>query len=524
MLPHYLHIGSAQDLSHNRRAYWTYRALEILPGFLAWGTLLATVVLPFFAPTPIALFIIAFDVYWLLKAMYLSMHMRATFSTMRGYVRRDWNADMQNVTAYAPELNNARWDDLYHLIILPMYTEPHALVRESFLGLIRSTYPHEKMIVVLATEERAGAAAQETATKIVEEFGGMFRKLMVTTHPYSIAGEIPGKGSNDAWAARKVVAEYIDPESIPHERVIVSVFDIDSVVHPSFFAMLTWQYLTAEKPTRSSFQPIPLFTNNIWEAPAFARVFAFATTFWQMIQQARPEHLVTFSSHSMSLAPLVDIGYWQTNVVSEDSRVFWQCLLRFDGDWRTIPLAFPIAMDANVAPTFWQTLVNQYKQIRRWMFGVENNPYFMYGFLHNKRIPLRTKLRALFFMIESSHSAATHSLVIFLLGWLPVIVGGSAFATTVLSYNLPQVTRFIMTLAAVGLVANVAISIALLPPRPPQYGKRAFLWMALQWLLLPINLMAFGALPALESQTRLMFGKYLGFWVTPKERHTTAGE
>jgi hypothetical protein len=42
--------------------------------------------------------------------------------------------------------------------------------------------------------------------------------------------------------------------------------------------------------------------------------------------------------------------------------------------------------------------------------------------------------------------------------------------------------------------------------------------MFFEWLVLPIGIIFFGALPAISAQTRLMMGKYLGFWVTPKAR------
>jgi len=228
---------------------------------------------------------------------------------------------------------------------------------------------------------------------------------------------------------------------------------------------------------------------------------------------------VTFSSQSIPFKAIVEVGFWQRNVVSEDSQIYWKCLLRYDGDWRTVPMHFPVYMDSNVAPTFWQTVVNQYKQIRRWHFGVENNPYFIFGFLKNSRIPKHLKIRHTFNMVEKAHSGATNAIIIFLLGWLPIAIGRGGFSQTVLSYNLPTITSIIMRLAMVGLISSAAISMILLPPRPPDYGKHRLFWMSIQWLLFPVNFIFFGAIPALEAQTRLMFGRYLGFWVTPKMRN-----
>ncbi|MEK7194833.1 MAG: glycosyltransferase family 2 protein [Patescibacteria group bacterium] len=512
----YLGVGRATDLKNtwDRRIY---RALEIMPGFLAWGTLLLIVVLSFFIPAWMAVFVIAFDVYWLTKTIFLTAHMNVTFRTMRKNMKRDWRAELEGIESAAPELKGLAWNDIYHMVILPFATEPLSIVREGLAGLERSNYPLDKLIVVLAREERV-KDSERIAQAVAEEFGNKFFKFIITSHPEGLGGETVGKGSNEAWAGHKAKEELIDPLRIPYERIVVSVFDIDTVVPEQFFACLTWHYLTALKPLRSSFQPVPVFTNNIWEAPAFARVFAFSTTFWQMIQQARPEQLVTFSSQSISFRAVVDAGFWQKNVVSEDSQIFWKCFLRYDGDWRTIPMRYPVFMDANVAPTFWQTIKNQYKQIRRWHYGVENNPYFLFGFLKNPRIPKKLKLVQSFQMIEKTHSSATNALIIFLLGWLPITVGGNEFTGTILSYNLPQITTFIMKIAMVGLITSATISTILLPPRPPNYGRLKWLWMVFQWLLFPINFVFFGAIPALDAQTRLMLGKYIGFWVTPKDR------
>lgn len=496
-----------------------YRFFEILPGFLAWVTLILIILFSFIAPAFIAIFIILFDIYWLIKTVYLSLHLRQAFKKMRRNLDVNWLEELSGLETISYKLKTIKsWQDIYHLVILPRYKEGRELVAATLESLLRSEYPKTKMIVVLAQEERAGQETNQLGYELEKEYGNKFFQFLVTEHPADVAGELTGKGSNASFAGREAKEKIVDALKIHHDHVIVSNLDIDTVVSSNYFSLLTYLYLTTQDPLHSSYQPVPLYTNNIWEAPALARVVAFSATFWHTIQQERPERLTTFSSHSMPFQALVDVDFWQTNMVSEDSRIFWQCFLRYNGNYRVVPMFYPVSMDANVASTFWQTMKNIYKQQRRWGYGVENIPYFFFGFYKNKLIPLKKKIYYIFNILEGFHSWATNAIIIFLLGWLPVVVGGSEFNQTVLSLNLPQFTRVIMSLAMVGLISSAVLSIILLPPRPLHYRRFKYLWMLLQWLLFPITTIILGALPGLEAQTRLMLGKYLGFWVTPKER------
>ena len=357
------------------------------------------------------------------------------------------------------------------------------------------------------------------ARKIEEEFGALFSSFLTTVHPDGLPDEIPGKGSNEAYAGeiafRKIKEDGTDPR-----RIIVSVFDIDTQIPSGYFGRVAHSYLTTPDPLRKIYQPIPFFTNNVYETPALGRVIAWSCTFWQMMQQSRPERLTTFSSQAAPLQLLIDVGFWHRDVVSEDSRIFWQAYLHYDSEFGVVPLNYPVYMDANVVPSFWKTLVNLYKQQRRWGWGVENVPYMLMGFVKNKRIAFRKKAYWTFSALEGFHSWATNSILIFALGWLPLMLGGSAFNETLLSYNLPRITRTVITLSMVTIVSSAIIAIILLPPRPQGFRKRQYAWFILQWALLPISLIIFGAFPGLEAQTRLALGGRfrLGFWVTPKTR------
>jgi hypothetical protein len=290
------------------------------------------------------------------------------------------------------------------------------------------------------------------------------------------------------------------------------------VLYPDYFNCLVWHFINAAHPLKSSFQPVPIFNNNMWEAPALARVVAMSSTFWEMVQQERPERMATFSSHSVSFQALYEVGYWQTNMVSEDSRIYWNLMIANDGVYDVIPLSYPVSMDANAAPTLRRTIVQIYKQHRRWTYGVENFCYILYHFLNNPRIPRGARIKIALQQAEGYWSLVTNPIMLFILGWAPIFLGSQEFHQTVLSYNLPIVVRDLLTLAMFGLVISSIISLSLIPPRPTHASRLRYVVMALQWLLVPITMIFFSAIPGLDAQTRLMFGRYMGFWVTPKTR------
>ena len=487
-----------------------YRFLEMVPGLLAWGSILLIVFLSYFKPVWAAYFIIAFDLYWVLKTAHLSLHHRHNWKRLRHNMKVDWNEMLEPL----------KHDHLHHMIILPSFKEERSIVETAVVSLLESKYDTKKIMVVLAMEERAGEVPRIMAEQLKEEYGDKFGDLIITIHPKDIPGELAGKGSNITYAAERAKIEILDKKEIKYEDVLVSAFDVDTIVGDQYLSCLTWHFLTTEDRYNASYQPVPLYNNNIWEAPSFSRVAAMSSTFWQMIQQERQEKLTTFSSHSVPFSVLEKIGYWQTNMVSEDSRIFWNLWFAHNGNYKVVPISYPVLMDANLTPNFLSTAIGVYKQHLRWGWGVENVPYIMFNCIKHKQISLKVKIKHIVNQLEGFWSLATNPLVILLLGWLPLILGGSAFRDSILSYNLPLVTRNLMVLAMGGLVLSAIIAFTLIPPMPKEIKWRKLTWfiMGAQWLLIPITIVIFGAIPGLDGQTRLMFGKYMGFRVTPKIR------
>src|SRR3989344_2596117 len=193
------------------------RLFEFIPGIFSWTTLFLIVFLSWQRPVWIAIFIILFDIYWLLKSIYLSLHLRATFKKMQEYLKISWQDRLAIL---------ADWKSVHHLVILPMADEPYEVVRETFESLVKTNYPKEKLFLILAIEERAGEKAAEISEKIKKEFSHIFPWLIITKHPAGLEGEIPGKGSNEAWAAEEAKKLIIDKLNLEYEKVLVSVFDV----------------------------------------------------------------------------------------------------------------------------------------------------------------------------------------------------------------------------------------------------------------------------------------------------------
>lgn len=544
------------------------RILEIIPGILTWLTIIGMVVFSFLFPIWVAVFIIAFDVYWIFRTIFIVSYSITGYRKLQEGKEVDWWERCQNIKdptkfreiitekinrmgdglkngyvmarkerkilkheinkqeMYLGEIEKLEkikdqildWREIIHVVMLPTAGESAQIIEPAIQSVADANFPNQQIIILLATEEREPEKHRlQKIDYLKNKFSGVFRDFLVTTHVVS-AGEMKCKASNATFAAKKLVG-YLEERNIDFKRVIFSNFDCDSVAHPQYFAALTYEYITDLKRLQRSYQPLPMYHNNLWDTNAFVRVIVTGSSFWHIFQSTRPEGMVTFSSHSEPFDTLVKVNFWPLNMISEDSIIYWKCFTYFNGDYKVKPVYLPISLDAVLADTYWKTIVNQYKQKRRWAYGIENFPIILRAIGPNKKISLLKKIKVTFEMLEGHHSWATAPLILAALGWLPLIIGGDQFNQSVLAHNLPMMTRTLMNLAMLGLIISVSLSFLLMPPRPKKYSKWRNIYMILQWILVPISAPFLGAMPAIDSQTRILFGKYFGeFWVTEKIR------
>jgi hypothetical protein len=402
-------------------------------------------------------------------------------------------------------------------VLFPVYKEGPEILKPSIESIENSNYPKDKMIMVLSVEERAGKEVWNNALALKRAHEKNFWKFLVTAHPDGLPGEIKAKGANATWGA-KALKGFLDSNKIDYEHVVISCFDADTCADREYFGCLTYHYITGADRTQSSYQPIPVYNNNIWHARSIARLLELGSSFMQLVETMRIEKFVTFSSHSMSFKTLVEVNYWPLDMISDDSVIYWKCFLHFNGHYAVVPMYVTVSMDVATENKILPTIVKQYKQKRRWAWGVENFPYLVVGFMHNKKIPLLTKIRRSLNILESHYTWAVWAIIVTFIAPLPIIFGGGLFRQTAMGYNLPSVSATLFNMSLFTLLILIFVSIKLLPPRPKDVKPQKHLVMYTQWLLAPFVAAFLGSTPAIDAQTRLMLGKYMHFQVTEKKR------
>ena len=522
-----------------------YRFLEILPGAVSYGAIILLFVLSLINPILGSIYLFIIIATTLVKAISTAYRTVQGFEVMKRAGRVDWHGRMEDLQnphdAYERLLddNNKSYhfyehlenlkmmaampeqypkpSDIYHVVIIAAYDESEEVLVPSIEAIKDSTFANDHIIVALAYEARGGEAMENTAQILYQKYRGVFKDFILSKHPADLKGEIVGKGPNLTYAG-KIVADYIAAKHIPIENVIVTSLDSDNHMAPKYLDSVAYEFITHPNRQRLSYQPVSIFTNNIWDAPAPTRVIALSNSFFNVISTMRPHLLRNFASHSQPLQALKAMDFWSKRTIVEDGHQYWRSLFFFGGDYSVLPIRIPIYQDAVAGETFWKTVKAQFVQVRRWYYGASDVAYVGVRLFSSKerRGMSFWKLFPKFWRLLDGHvTLAILAPIVAFGGWVPMIMNLSAH--TMVGYNLPNIVSVVETFASVGLIVSILVSFRLLPKRPAKYKKGKTIVMVLQWILMPVTSILYQSIAAFYAQTRLMLGLYMEkFDVTKK--------
>ena len=363
-------------------------------------------------------------------------------------------------------------------------------------------------------EERA-KNAQEKARLLSRKYKRHFGRLICTFHPAGLPGEVAGKASNEAWAAKQV-KKILVKEGENLDYLTVTSCDADARFHPKYFAALT--YFFARSPQRYHlFWQSPIFWhNNINEVPASIRIVGIIGNIIHLAELQSGDALYfNYSTYSLSFRLLEKAGYWDTDIIPEDWHIFLQAFFADQGRVRVQPIFLPTSIDAPAGQTYFDALKNRYYQCQRHAWGATDIPYAIVQASRHPEIPLTTRLLRLYKIIKTHVLWSTNWFIITLGAALPPLLNPKFFQTT-LGYNLPRFSQIILTICLLSLLVIVTLDLRLRPKEQNLTSLRQKLLNIFQWVLMPVATLFMVSLPGLDAQTRLFLGKRLEYRVTAK--------
>ncbi len=521
-----------------------YRFFEILPGALSYILVILLFLLSIFSPVLGAIYLLVIIALTLVKAIATAFRTVQGYNVMQSAKRVDWRQRFedlkqpheayeklhgQNYGSYGfrEHIDNVKKlsvaqrgdypdpDKIYHAVIMAAYNEGMETMIPSIEAVKASTFDKKKIIFVLAYEERGGEAMKNNAKALKEMFRNDFYDFLTIEHPKDLKNEVVGKGPNLTYAGEKL-SEYVAKKHIKSENVIVTSLDSDNRMSDRYLDYVAYEFVVHEDRQHLSYQPISIFTNNLWDVPAPMRVIAISNSFFNVISTMRPYTLRNFASHSQPLWALEQMGYWSKRTIVEDGHQYWRSLFYFKGDYSVLPIRVPIYQDAVLSETFRETLKAQFIQLRRWDYGASDVAYVGSRMFGKDKPMSALQLFPKFVRLLDGHvTLAIMSPIVAFGGWVPMIM--NLTSRHMVAYNLPNVVSTVQMIACVGLIITVIVSMKVLPKRPAKYRRGKSVTMLLQWVLMPIIALVYTSLAAFYSQTRLILGKYMEkFDVTKK--------
>ena len=522
-----------------------YRFLEILPGAISYGAIILLFVLSLIDPVLGAIYLFILIASTLVKAIGVAYRTVQGYEVIKRAERVDWRKRVEDLShpheAYERlrDDNNKSYhfdqhvenlkmmaamgkeypspDKVYHVVMMAAYNEGPEIIGPSIEAVKNTTFPNDHIIFVLAYEQRGGEAIVTTVENLKKQYKGVFRDFLLVQHPNNLPGEVVGKGPNLTYAG-KAVSRYVAEKHLPVENIIVTSLDSDNHMAPKYLDSVAYEFITHPNRQRLSYQPVSLFMNNIWDAPAPTRVIAVSNSFFNIISTMRPHTLRNFASHSQPLQALEAMDFWSKRTIVEDGHQYWRSLFFFNGDYAVLPIRIPIYQDAVIDETFLKTVKAQFIQVRRWYYGASDVAYVGTKLFtsRSKRFVSFWRLFPKFWRLLDGHiTLAILAPIVAFGGWVPMIMNVSSHA--MVAYNLPNIVSVVETFASIGIIISVLVSFKMLPKRPAKYRKSKNLSMLLQWILIPVTSIFYQSLAAFYAQTRLMLGLYMEkFDVTKK--------
>lgn len=512
--PQNLHIGPSAGYRGSGPSI-SERALDGIPGCLAWLALVFSIIAAFAFPRTLLLIAALLGFYSAVRFLFAGIANVMGLRKIKRWEATNWR-DRHRVESTAESLT---WESVQHVVIIPNYKEPIEILRRTLDNLAAKRLAKTQMNIILAMEA-ADSDCTSKAEQLLTEYEGRFHTLYFAVHPRGLPGEMQCKSANQAWAARWIKRKLVDQLGYNIDHIVVTTMDADTLWHEDYFEALT--YLFATNPDRHlRFWQAPIrYHTNIWDINPLLRIVNAYSTAFELAYLAAPWWIpMPMSSYSLSLRLLDSSGYWDGDVIADEWHMFIKAYFVREGQVKLDRIFLPFSATAVTGDTLWQAIVNRYQQTLRHAWGSKEVGYIVARMIERPDVDFNTSFKLLF--------RVAHDILLAGAGWV-ILTAGSQLPFLMHPGLLGQVLNeglnnpvYVLLQISFLLVTILGIvfwfqDVIVRPPRTHKQTLMERVWTLLSFPLLPILTLVFVAIPVMQAQTRLLIGIPLRFKVSRK--------
>ena len=498
--------------------------------------------------------LVAFYGYWTVRSYLVAIACLVGVRRLRAWQRIDWRARLDSARAERPGLEP--WDWPRHLVVIPNYREDEEQLARTLDSLAAQDIAGQ-LVVVLAMEQRE-VDARAKASKLVLRYRRTFADMFATYHPSGIPGEAPGKGSNEAWAARSAYERLIVAEGDTLERYTVTSCDADAVFHHRHFEALNYLFLTSDDRYHAFWQPAIFNSNNIWDVPAPLRLPDGLSGVNRLSNLVLPGRVkFPTSCYSLTWWMLHEVDYWDEEVIPEDWHLYLKSSYTLGDRVHVEPLYLPLGNDCVLTDGYVATLRAHYRQAVRHAWGVSDVPYAWRATWRGGPLGVWRRL-FIAASVTKTHLLWMAQWYLITLGVLvPMQLAQRAGAPlpewwTQRTFRVPgpgwhpenitspgtwlsfdgrglieptmwlNICGVLIAACILPLLVLIAIELRARGPRPPHLSRPAYIAQFGMWPLMAVITFFWASLPSLHAQIRLALGRGLVYRVAEKKSRAPA--
>ncbi|KAJ5664939.1 uncharacterized protein N7477_007387 [Penicillium maclennaniae] len=446
-------------------------------------------------------------------------------------------------------INEVIEEELVHAIILPNYCEDlHTL--ETTLKVLASHPRAKSQYEIYLAMEQKETESSDKAGHLVTKFEKSFLHICSTFHPSGIRGEIAGKSSNVAWAARRIVEIHRTDLNEDNCNVVVTVMDADTHLSRDYFTEIRrLHYAHFSEADRSLYCCPIIFDRNSHESPVLVRC---ADLLWGFagLSTMYPGTMISIptSVYSLPLSLAEKVGGWDSDptAIGEDMHMLLKCYFETAGNVISRVIYVP-ASQCNVSSDRghgWRrsmdTLFARYRQALRHMWGALDSGFAArrsLGYLrfHKRCLFLRPRHFALLELLYEAHFLPCHLTIIMLFSVIYTFLTPASQLHPTLAWAF-SVTDIVRGMSFVGM--NICLALYerwhtlclnarmrdMQEANLPDTGCSQRIWWKPQYLLdriaFPVAGTLFGAVPTIHAVFAHFFTDRLVYRVSKKPTFT----